>query len=414
MFNRPVYMSKLEGYRDKPLIKVITGMRRTGKSTLLALFKESLLASGVSSTHIIEMNFESLVWRDITGHESLYDYLKSQLKPHKQSYLLLDEIQMVPGWEKAIISCMVDFKVDIYLTGSNAYLLSSELSTLLAGRYVEINLYPLSFKEYFDFTNGTALDGENGAKLPRPPASIDQLFAQFLKYGAMPSVVDYLGNPSQVNEVLEGIYSTVVLKDVIGRNAIDDVETLRKLVLFLADNVGSPMSPNKIRNTLISDGHAPASVTRGKVARYASALESAFIFYAVSRYDTRGREHLRTLNKFYIADTGIRNLLLGYRDVDRGHILENIVYLELRRRGYAVSIGKVGTLEVDFIATTPFETHYFQVCETLRGDETRQRELNSLNLIADNHPKTVLTMDHDFVESEKGIKLQNIVEWLLE
>ena len=405
MKNRDTYMKTLLEFKDKNVIKIVTGIRRCGKSTLLQLFAEKLVQDGVSERNIIQMNFESMQFADITDYKALYYAVKDRIAPVGKTYIILDEIQIVPKWEKAVNSFLVDFDVDIYITGSNAYLLSSELSTFLSGRYVEIKMLPLSFKEFLEFY-------EFDAKV-----SDDEKFQLYLKLGGMPSAVEFNFNEQRVHDLLEGIYSTVILKDVIERNKIADQNLLQRIVLFLADNVGSIISSNSIGNFLANEKKLdnkqknPASRT---VENYITMLENSFIFYGIKRYDIKGKQHLKTLSKYYVVDTGIRNMLLGYRDIDRGHILENVVYFELLRRGYRVSIGKIGDREIDFIAENPNEKIYIQVSETLQGTETLERELSPLRDIKDNYEKLILSMDKTFIKSYEGIKVKNLIEFLCE
>lgn len=405
MKNRDEYLKKLIVFKDKSQIKVVTGVRRCGKSALLELFKGYLLKEcNVDAKNIIRINFELEEFRNIVDSTDLYDYIKERIKKTKGTvYLLLDEIQVVKNWEKAVNSLNIDSDVDIYITGSNAYLLSSELSTFLSGRYVEIKMLPLSYKEFLDFNN---------------LESSRENFDLFLKYGGMPAVSEYEFGETWVIDMLEGIYSTVMIKDVIEKNKFSNERLLRNIALFLADNIGNICSVNKITEYLGSNKEVVFSedreADRKTVSSYISALEKAFIFYPVSRYDIKGKEYLKTLQKYYIVDTGIRNMLLGYRDVDRGHILENVVYLELLRRGYKVSIGKVGSKEVDFIATKPDEKIYFQVTESLLDKSVKERELSALQSIKDHHEKVILSMDVNFVMSENGIKFKNIIGFLQE
>lgn len=399
MKNRKEYLNKLIAFRDKSQIKVITGVRRCGKSSLLNLFSEYLQSEGVSFENIVYLNFELETYRNIVDHKDLYDFLRQKIdNTSGKVYLLLDEIQNIKSWEKAINSLNIDSDVDIYLTGSNAYLLSSELSTLLSGRYVEIAMLPLSYKEFLDFNSLT---------------STVQNFELYLKYGGMPAVSEYSFDERSINIMLDGIYSTTMIKDVLERNSVNNERLLRNLVLFLADNVGNVTSPHNIANYLLSNKEID-STNHITIDTYLGYLERAFIFYPVSRYDIKGKEYLKTLQKHYIVDIGIRNMLLGYRDVDRGHILENVVYLELLRRGYDVAIGKVGSKEVDFVATRPDEKIYFQVTESLLDSTVRERELSALRSIKDNFEKVVLSMDSNFVTSDNGIKLKNIIDFLLE
>ena len=407
MINRPTYMNILQEFRDKKVIKIVTGIRRCGKSSLFLLFVEHLRSSGVQDDHIIQMNFESIRYKDITGYLDLYQAVSEKIAPTEKTYILLDEVQMVKDWAKAVDSFLVDFDVDIYITGSNAYLMSSAFSTMLSGRYVEIKMLPLSFKEFLDFNTFDI------------SISMDEKFREYLRFGGMPAVTEYNFNQQRINDMLEGIYSTVILKDVLERNKITDQALLRKIVAFLADNIGSMVSPNSIGNFLAGQGDIdegkvrknPASRT---VEAYINYLQDAFIFYGAKRYDIKGKQHLKTLGKYYIVDIGLRNMLLGYRDVDRGHILENVVYFELLRRDYRVSIGKVGEREVDFLAEKPDNKMYVQVSESVAGEETRERELAPLRDISDNYEKIVLSMDRSFINSYDGIRVKNIIDFLLE
>jgi predicted AAA+ superfamily ATPase len=399
--SRPTYLNTLLGFLDKEVIKVIMGIRRCGKSTLLKLFAEELLACGIDKRNIIHINFESMLYRDITDSATFYDYISERVGDDKV-YLLIDEPQEVSGWEKAINSFKVDFDCDIYITGSNAKMLSSELSTLLSGRYVEINLHPLSYREYLDF-HKTCDD--------------EKVYQRYLKFGGFPTIVELDDNVNQVNSVLEGIFNTVIVKDVMRKNNIKDESLLEKIVTFLADNIGNPVSSNSISNTLVSSKRlengrvSPANMT---VENYITSLEKAFIFYKAKRYDVKGKKLLKTLGKYYIVDMGLRNMLLGYRDVDKGHILENIVFLELKRRGYTVYIGKIGEKEIDFIAEKATSKIYVQACESLKDKKTLDRELTPLLAVSDNYEKFIITNDETFVESYSGIKVKNTRSWLLE
>ena len=404
MKNRDLYLNKLLHFKDKSQIKVITGVRRSGKSFLLNLFENTLLKEfKISKRNIVKINFELEKFKDIKDNESLYQYVKDKINnTNGKVYLLLDEIQNIKNWEKTINSLNIDSDVDIYITGSNAYLLSSELSTLLSGRFVEIKMLPLSYREFLDFNN---------------IQSSNDNFELFLKYGGMPAVAEYDMDELGINSMLEGIYSTAILKDVIERKSISNEKLLRNLVLYLADNIGNIFSPNSVSNYLSSNKQyslIKEDTTNKTINEYLSTLEKAYIFYPVSRYDIKGKEYLKTLQKYYIVDTGIRNMLLGYRDIDMGHILENVVYLELLRRGFNVSIGKIGDKEVDFVAIKPDKKIYYQVTESLLDQGVREREISALSIIKDNYEKVVLSMDTSFVSSESGIKLQNVIDFLLE
>lgn len=405
LIERPEYLKQLIENKDVDLVKIITGIRRCGKSSLLDLFHEYLLENGVAEANIIHMNLESLRYRNLSNYLDFYDYVSEHISKKGKTYLIFDELQAVEHWEKAIESFRLDFDVDIYITGSNAYLLSTEFSTLLSGRYVEIRMLPLSFKEFLSFYKFDEA------------TTIDDKFQKYLQFGGMPILKEYQFNEARSNQALEGIYSTVVLRDILQRNNQVDQLTLQKIVLFLSSNIGSITSPNNIGNVLSNEGDI--SKEKGKniagktVDRYIDMLHSAFIFYPVHRYDVKGKQLLKTLEKNYIIDMGFRNMLLGYRDVDRGHILENIVFLELIRRDYRVYIGKIGEAEVDFIAEKASEKLYIQVTETMQSEETRARELRPLQMISDNYEKIVLSMDKSYINSYDGIKSLNLIEWLL-
>lgn len=388
-------------FKNKKFIKVITGVRRCGKSTLLDLYSQELKKD--KQNNIIYINFEEFKYQYITDKE-LYDLLKKQIKPN--TYLLLDEIQRVKKWELVINSLFAEYKdIDIYITGSNAHLLSSDLSTYLAGRYVEIKLYPFSYKEFLEFT-GKLVDNES--------------FDLYLKYGGMPSLYSSMNIKDAVqpfkkeiiNTILDGICSSIIMKDVIEQVQIKDTKTLKKIVLFLSDNIGNITSLTNIKNTLKTETNGE-NTHLTTIENYILALQNAFLFYQVDRYDIKGKEFLKTLGKYYIADTGLRNFLLG-KNNDRGRLLENVIFLELMRRDYKVYIGKINNVEVDFIAEKNDEKIYFQVCETLMGEETRERELKPLKMIKDNFEKIVLSMDKVFLgNNEDGIKHKNIIDWLV-
>lgn len=405
LINRPEYLTQLIQNKDVDLVKIVTGIRRCGKSSLLDLFHQYLKDNHVPDSNIIHMNLESLRYRNLTEYLSFYDYVSSLIPAEGKTYLIFDELQAVEHWEKAVESFRLDFNVDIYITGSNAYLLSTEFSTLLSGRYVEIRMLPLSFKEFLTFYEfETAI-------------TMEEKFQRYLRFGGMPILKEYRFNEARSNQALEGIYSTVVLRDVLQRNNQADQNMLHKIVLFLCSNIGSITSPNSIGNVLSNEGDIQQlkgkNIAGKTVDRYISMLRSAFIFYSVGRYDVKGKQLLKTLGKHYIIDMGFRNMLLGYRDADRGHIIENIVFLELLRRDYRVYIGKVGETEVDFVAENPNDRIYIQVTESMQSPETRERELRPLRMIQDNYEKIILSMDRDFVKSYDGIKSLNLIDWLL-
>ena len=405
LINRPQYLNQLIQSKDVDLVKIVTGIRRCGKSSLLDLFHQYLLEKSAPDSHLIHMNMESLRYRNLTDYISFYDYVSKQIDGEGKTYLLFDELQAINHWEKAIESFRLDFDVDIYITGSNAYLLSSEFSTLLSGRYMEIRMLPLSFKEFLSFYE-FAVD-----------VTMDEKFQKYLQFGGMPVLREFKFNEARSNQALEGIYSTVILRDILQRNSGADEATLQKIMLFLCSSIGSMISPNSIGKVLSNEGDIRTGKQKniaGKtVAKYISMLCNAFVFFSVGRYDVKGKQLLKTLGKDYIIDMGFRNMLLGYRDADRGHIIENIVFLELLRRDYRVYIGKVGETEVDFIAEKPDDKVYIQVTESMQSPETRERELRPLRLIPDNYEKTVLSMDRSFIHSYDGIKVENLIDWLL-
>ena len=398
MIQRKIYMKQLEAFRDQPLIKVITGMRRSGKSTLLTLWAEALAAQGVRPEQIIRINFESMEFDAIRHYRALYQWIKEKMKGLPHVYLMLDEVQAVEHWEKAVNSLFMEGAADIYLTGSNSSLLSSEISTLLSGRYVEIQVLPLSFKEYLDFLP------------PEKSKDHDSAFRSYVKYGALPIVPFLPQENNTISLFLSGIYHTVLMKDIAERNAVRDPALLDALVHFMADNVGNTISTSKISGYLTSMGRKTSAFT---IDNYLRMLEGAFVFHKASRYDLKGKMHLKTQEKYYIADIGLRNALLGFRNTDYGHILENIIYLELLRRGYRMSIGKVGALEIDFIAEKSDEKKYFQVSATIADEATRERELKPLEAIYDNYEKIVLTMDRSIYTDFNGIRNVNVIDFLL-
>ena len=399
MIIREKYLNKMISAKDTEFIKVITGVRRSGKSTLLLMFKEYLLNNGINEENIIHINFESAIYDDIKNYKDLYNFVKEKIKNGKM-YLLLDEIQNVESWEKAINSFKVDFNIDIYITGSNAYLLSSELSTLLSGRYIEIKMYPLSFKEYLVFNN---YNDDN----------IEEKFNEYLKYGGLPAITLIKNNDELVLSYLNGIYNTIVKKDIIDRNNIKDIALLENIIKFLASNIGRPVSSSKISDYLNSNKVTQKS-NHQTIDNYLNMLEKSFIIYKANRTDIKSKSLLKTLGKYYISDSGISNIILGFRNIDEGHLLENLVYLELLRRGFKVNIGKYNDYEVDFVAENPNEIKYYQVTKTLVNDDVKNRELRALESIEDNYEKIILTMDKSINNDFNGIKIVNIIDFLLE
>lgn len=399
MIERKIYMDKLLAYKDTEFIKVITGIRRCGKSSLLKLFKEKIIKD-YNENNVIYMNFESFEFDEIINYRDMYNEIKKDIKKEKMNYILLDEVQRVKEWEKCVNSLQVDFKCDIYITGSNAYILSSELSTYLSGRYIEIKMLPLSFKEFLGFS--PKKDSE----------SIDEKFNEYIKFGGMPGVISLNNNEDLYENAIKGIYNTVFMKDVIERNKLVDATLLEKILKFLMSNVGSLISSKKVADYLTSQG---TKITHNTVLNYFEMLENSYIIYKVPRYDIRGKEVLKTLEKYYIVDTGIRNTILGFNNLDFGHIIENIVYFELLRRGYEVTVGKKDSLEVDFVATKSNDKKYYQVTLSMMDENVKDRELKPLKDIRDNYEKTILTMDKLYADtSEDGIKIKYLIDFLME
>ena len=395
---RPYYLSQLITFKDKKPIKFITGVRRCGKSSLLNLFESYLIEGGVPKESIIRMNFESLEFDDIKNYKQLNEYILKLIQPDSMNYLLLDEIQQIEQWEKAINSLRLLKNTDIYITGSNAFLLASELSTLLSGRYAEIRMLPLSFKEFLNFYDLNT------------KGDIYAHFNLYLELGGFPGVTELREYPASINSLISGIYNTIIMKDVIQRGTVRDPALLENVVRFLCGNIGKMVSTKSISDYLTSAGRKTTSDT---IDNYLKILEDAFIFYRTRRYDLKGKLHLKTLGKFFVVDIGIRNNLIGFRNEDYGYTLENIVYFELLRRGYEVSIGKLGPLEIDFIATRPDKIIYYQVTASMLDDAVRNRELEPLRSIRDNYEKVVLSMDRTPVTDFNGIKNINLLDFLL-
>lgn len=429
---RDLYLDKLIAFQDTEPIKVVTGIRRCGKSSLLKLMAAHLRGNGVSDEQIIEMNFESYEFLKMTADE-LYRYVKERVLPDRRIYLFFDELQRMDGWENAVNSFRVDFDCDIYITGSNAYLLSSEYSTYLSGRCVEIKMLPLSFAEFVDFygftirTVKSALGGQKKKAVDQDGTQYElrEIFDAYMRFGGMPGIADVGMEQDKALTLLEGIYSTVIVRDILerekrrGQRQLTDAVLLKKIVLFLADNIGSSVSISSIGNTLVSERLLDDSGRRGKpsahtVQAYVNALLESYFFYEIKRFDIKGREFLRTLGKYYIVDIGLRNYLLGFRNRDSGHAIENVVYFELLRRGYDVAIGKVGNAEIDFIAAKADEKIYVQVTESMESETVRARELTPLQGIADNYEKIVLSLHPGLETSYDGIKSIDLIEWLLE
>jgi predicted AAA+ superfamily ATPase len=429
---RDIYLNQLIAFKDTEPVKVVTGIRRCGKSSLLKLMRKYLLDTGISQEQIISMNFESMEYRDMDVM-AFYRFVKDKVLPDKRMYLFFDELQRLDKWEDAVNSFRVDFDCDIYITGSNAYLLSSEYSTYLSGRYVEIKMFPLSFREFLDFHGYEVRERKSPSGEMKKRAydadgelqEWDDLYEVFMHYGGMPGIADVGLVQDRVLTLLDGVYSTVVVRDILEREKrreqrqITDPVLLRKIILYLADNIGNTTSLNSISNTLVSEKMLENRVKQGKpanqtVSAYVRALMEAYLFYEIKRFDIKGKEELKTLGKYYIVDIGLRNYLLGYRDVDTGHMLENVVYFELLRRGYDVAVGKIGNKEIDFIATKDEEKIYYQVTEDMTSETTKAREIEPLMLVQDNYEKVVLVKKTDSTASINGIKVQRVIDFLLE
>ena len=427
---RDLYLNRMIAFQDTEMIKVITGIRRCGKSSLMKLMAQHLRENGVTQQQILEMNFESMRFPDLDAR-GLYEYVEARILPNQRMYLFFDEVQKITGWENAVNAFRVDFDCDIYITGSNAYLLSSELSTYLSGRYIEIKMLPLSFKEFLDFHGYTVTKKKSpSGTMKRRITDRDgdiyderELLNAYSRFGGMPMLADIGLETERVTAALDGIYSAAIVNDVLergkrkGQRTITDPLLLRKIIMFLADNVGNNVSATSIGNTLANEGlleekdrKKPAVHT---IQSYIEALLEAYVFYEIKRFDIKGREYLRTLGKYYIVDTGLRNYLLGYRDGDTGHVLENMIYFELLRQGYDVAIGKVDNQEVDFIATKTDEKKYIQVTENMNSPETRERELAPLRKIRDHYEKLVIALDCDFTQTQDGIKVVHALDFLL-
>ena len=430
--SRDLYLKRLIAFQDTEPVKVVTGIRRCGKSSLLKLMRKHLIDTGIRQDQIINMNFESMEYRNMDVRV-FYDHVKGKILPDKKMYLFFDELQRLDKWEDAVNSFRVDFDCDIYITGSNAYLLSSEYSTYLAGRHVEIKMLPLSFKEFLEFHGYEVRDykaptGEVKKRAYDSTGEIIQwedLFEAYVRYGGMPGIADVGLEQDKVLALLDGIYSTVVVRDILerekrrGQIQITDPVLLRKIILFLADNIGNNTSLNSISNTLVSEKMLTDRAKQGKpaiqtLAAYVDALLEAYLFYEIKRYDVKGKAELKTLGKYYVVDTGLRNYLLGYRDMDIGHIIENIVYFELLRRGFDVAVGKVGEKEIDFIAKKDDVKIYYQVTDDMISESTRERELAPLMVVRDNYEKVVIAMSTNSTATVEGIKIVRLIDFLLE
>jgi uncharacterized protein len=428
---RDLYLNKIIAFQDTEPVKVVTGIRRCGKSSLLKLMVLHLKESGITDEQILEMNFESHAFKNMNS-DSFYEYVKQHIVPNKRMYLFFDEVQRVPNWEDAVNSFRVDFNCDIYVTGSNAYMLSSEYATYLSGRCVEIKMLPLSFSEFLTFHGFEVREIKSSLGGIRKQAfdknderyELRDVFDAYMRFGGMPGIADIGLDQEKALMLLEGIYSTVIMRDILerenrnGQSRITDPVLLKKIIMFLADNIGSNISVSSIGNTLMNErlldnGKRKGTPSVHTVQSYINALLESYFFYEIKRFDIKGKEFLRTLGKYYIVDIGLRNYLLGFRNRDSGHALENIVYFELLRRGYDVSIGKIDNSEVDFIATKADNKIYVQVTESMTSEDVRKRELSPLQKISDNYEKIILSLNPGMDSSYNGIKSINLIDWLI-
>ena len=394
--SRTEYLERLRNLRHKKLIKIVTGIRRCGKSTVLEMFRDELLSDGVDKEQIVFINFEDYENKALRNPDSLYNYIKSRLTK-KMNYIFLDEIQRVENFPDVVDSLYIKDNVDLYLTGSNSFLLSSEIATLISGRYVEIKMLPFSFAEFVTATNQSK--------------NLSAAYRQYVETSSFPYVLELLETPQEINAYLEGIYNTILVKDIIDRKKIADTLVLKSVTRFLFDNIGSELSSKKIADTLTSSGRKSDSKT---IEKYVNSLEESFIVYRAGRYNIKGKEYLKSLEKYYVADIGLRNFMLGKKAMDVGHILENIIYLELIRRGYSVYVGKIDDMEIDFVAQNDKGNTYIQVSASVRDENTLERELRPLKAVKDNYPKLLLSLDDDPEGDYEGIIRKNALDWLME
>lgn len=399
MIERTEYLEELKRWKDKDLIKVVTGIRRCGKSTLFDLFIDYLKKIGIKDNQIIKINLEDPTYQ-FDDYMELYNYVNKLIDNNENYYIFIDEVQNVPKFQKAVDGLYIKKNVDLYITGSNAYLLSGELATLLSGRYIEIKMLPLSFKEYMSTVS------------EKEKFNVQKLFLEYMKNGGMPGNISILKTqPNDIDKYLDGIFSTIVYKDIMARNGINDKMLLESILRFIFDSVGNPISTKKISDTLTSKNVPTSNHT---VENYITAFLDSFLIYKAERFDVKGKNLLVRDFKYYVVDTGLRSYLLGKKsDSDMGHILENIVYLELLRRGYKVYVGKVDDLEVDFVASNRDGIKYYQVALTTRDEKVLERELKSLQKTGDHYPKCLLTLDMDLEADYDGIKKMNVIDWLL-
>ena len=393
-------MKRLRAFKDSKIIKVVTGLRRSGKSTLLQMFRDELADGGVRPEQIQYINFELMKYDEVRTYRQLYDLVKEKALTDRKNYLFFDEIQQVEGWEKAINSLSLEYDADIYVTGSNAYLLSSELATLISGRYVEIKMLPLSFKEYYGYYGKSGLSRE-------------ELFNNYLKYGGLPQLLSLPQDEQVINAFLSSIYDTVILKDVLNKNKLKDIDILKRVYAFSCTNVGSITSTNSVAKYIAQEAKLDKSLRPATIGNILQMLENAFIIYRAERYDVKGKEVMKSLEKYYLADTGLKNIVAGYTLENYGHSIENVVYLELLRRGYQVYVGRSGGKEIDFVAKSNEETRYFQVTETLIDKNTLEREVAPFRNTGDFYEKTIITADKTYVTNFDGIKIVYLIDFLL-
>lgn len=401
--NRQEYLDFLIRFRDKKLIKVISGIRRCGKSTLFEIYRDYLQDYGVKEEQIISINFEELDYEHLNHYRRLYDYIKPLILPDEMTYIFLDEIQHVEQFEKVVDSLYIKPNIDIYITGSNAYFMSGELATLLSGRYVELKMLPLSFKEYCEGIESTSY----GKELSRT-----EKYNRYLNDSSFPFTIQLEGKQKEIREYLNGIYSSILLKDIVARHRISDVMMLESIIRFVFDNVGNILSTRKIVGAMTSQGR---KIDPKTVEKYLQGLMDSLMIYQAKRYNIKGKQYLITNEKYYLADIGLRNFLLGKRGADQGHILENVIYLELIRRGYDVYVGQIPNGEVDFVAMSSAGIEYYQVSATVLDAATMERELLPLMHIKDHYPKYLITLDEIGAGSDyNGIRQVNALDWLLE
>lgn len=400
MIYREEYMSRLRAFKDQKLIKVITGLRRSGKSTLMTMYCDELKRDGVGDDRIQFINFELMRYDDIRDYRALYAFVAPKIAVGSKNYLFFDEIQQVSGWEKALNSLTLEYDVDIYVTGSNAYLLSSEIATLISGRYVEIKMLPLSFKEYYGYYKDKG-------------GSREDIFNDYLKYGGLPQLLSLPRDEEVISSFLSSVYDTVIVKDVIARNKIRDVDMLRRVFAFVCDNVGSITSSNSIAKYIAKEAKLDASVRPATIGNILDMFVNAFIIYRAERFDVKGKEKLKSLEKYYLGDIGLKNTISGYSLKNYGHTIENVVFLELLRRDYEVFVGKCDSREIDFVVQKKDRKIYIQVADNITDPDTLRREVAPLDAIDDHYDKLIITAQKTFADNIKGIKIVNLLDFLI-